>query len=58
MDVDLQALTVDLVLSIMARTVLFNTKSFAAASVKTKMFEDGGAPASAHWRTRFFQLLY
>lgn len=40
----------DSVLSIMASTALFNSGSFAEASVKTKMSDDGGALVNAIWR--------
>lgn len=37
-------------LSIIASTVFFNSGSFAEASVKTKMSDDGGALVNAIWR--------
>ncbi len=43
--------TLDLVLSIRAVTVFFRWKSLAAASVKTKISEEGGADVSASYQS-------
>lgn len=48
---NLLLVTLDLVLSIRAVTVLFRWKSLAAASVKTKISEEGGADVSASYQS-------
>lgn len=47
----IHTVTLDLVLSIRAVTMLFSWKSLAGASVKTNMSEDGGADVSASFQS-------